>query len=130
MHQGAAPAVDRLMVPDVVAGPDQGQIQGQLRALTLPVVAKYDALLAQLHDSEFMSRIDQLEPDITTWLGHRSFQRILQYRSQMIEGAVRLAKALRDVLDVLEGGNHQTVADVGSTLDMIQQYRLHEASGL
>jgi hypothetical protein len=128
-HQQSTPAVDRLMVPEV-AGPDQGQIHAQVRSLALPVLAKYDALLALLHDAEFMARMDLLEPDITTWLGHRSFQKILQHRSQMIDGAIRLAQALRDVLDVLESGNHQTVADVSGTLEAIESYKLHEAGGL
>ena len=82
--------------------------------------------MALLHDPKFLSDIDSLQPDITTWLGHRNFQRILSHREAMVIAANRLGKALSDLLDLVEEESHPIIADTKWPLSVIQQYKLRE----
>ena len=107
--------------------PAEGAIFAFLRALTLPVGIKYDALLSLLHSAEFMTAIDELEPDITTWLGEKSFQRILSIREEMIAASIRFAKALNDVLELVESGAHLILGDARAALEEIKGYTLRKA---
>lgn len=129
-HIDAVPTEDRVAPGAIEVDPGEGQLFGFLRELTIPVIIKYDALLSLLHNPEFMRHVDTFEPDITTWLGNRNFQRILTYRGEMVKAAIRLANALADVLDMIERRAHPIIADARAALDEVKAYKLREAGSL
>lgn len=90
----------RCAIMDQISDPGEAELFPLLRALTLSVLNKYDSLLQLLHDHNFLSIIDQLEPDITTWIAKRNFKKILDRREEMIAAAKLLAISLKEILEL------------------------------
>jgi len=94
-------------------------------SLIMDVLRPYDHLLEMVHDPDFLAEIEKFEPDVTTWMAHPVFKRILQHRGQLMSASSKLAEALLDVLGVLEQDvGCQAIDEAKITLDLIRTYEL------
>lgn len=122
---------ERIATTDTNVDTEESELDRNIRAVSLSPLSHYDALIQLLHDTRFLAQIDGLEPDVTTWMGFRQFDKILVHRQAMIGASKNLASMLKDILVfVRDTGWRYPLEEAIVSLDQIIDYDLQLSMAL